>query len=46
MLMLAGTESGDAYTMPELTSMLEAAGFHDVTRHDLQGPQTVIVAAR
>jgi 2-polyprenyl-3-methyl-5-hydroxy-6-metoxy-1,4-benzoquinol methylase len=44
MLMLAGTESGDAYTMPELTSMLEAAGFHDVTRHDLQGPQTVIVA--
>jgi 2-polyprenyl-3-methyl-5-hydroxy-6-metoxy-1,4-benzoquinol methylase len=46
MLMLAGTESGDAYTMPELTSMLEAASFHDVTRHDLQGPQTVIVAAR
>ncbi len=46
MLMLAGTESGDAYTMPELTSMLEAAGFHGVTRHDLQGPETVIVATR
>ncbi len=46
MLMLAGTESGDAYTMPELTNMLEAAGFHGVTRHDLQGPETVIVATR
>ena len=44
MLMLAGTESGDAYTMPELTGMLAAAGFRDITRHDLQGPQTVIVA--
>ena len=44
--MLAETGSGDAYTMAELTSMREAAGFHDVTRHDLPGPQTVIVATR
>ena len=46
MLMLAGTGSGDAYTMAELTSMSEAAGFHAVTRHDLPGPETVIVATR
>jgi 2-polyprenyl-3-methyl-5-hydroxy-6-metoxy-1,4-benzoquinol methylase len=46
MLMLAGTESGDAYTMSELTGMLDAAGFHAVTRHDLQGPETVIIATR
>jgi 2-polyprenyl-3-methyl-5-hydroxy-6-metoxy-1,4-benzoquinol methylase len=46
MSMLAETGSGDAYTMAELTSMSEAAGFHGVTRHDLQGPQTVIVATR
>ena len=44
MLMLAGTASGDAFTMAELTSMTEAAGFHGVTRHDLPGPETVIVA--
>ena len=44
--MLAETGSGDAYTMAELTSMSEAAGFHDVTRHDLPGPETVVVATR
>jgi tRNA A58 N-methylase Trm61 len=44
--MLAGTPSGDAYTMAEVTSMSEAAGFHDVTRHDLRGPEVVIVATR
>ena len=38
--------SGDAYTMAELTSMSEAAGFHGVTRHDLPGPEDVIVATR
>jgi 2-polyprenyl-3-methyl-5-hydroxy-6-metoxy-1,4-benzoquinol methylase len=42
--MLAETAGGDAYTMAELTSMSEAAGFHGVTRHDLPGPQSVIVA--
>ncbi|MBK5297481.1 MAG: methyltransferase domain-containing protein [Vicinamibacteria bacterium] len=45
MSMLAETGSGDAYTMAELTSMSEAAGFHDVARHDLEGPETVIVAS-
>jgi hypothetical protein len=42
--MLAGTKGGDAYTMSELTAMLEDAGFSGVARHDLEGPQTVVVA--
>lgn len=42
--MLAETAGGDAYTMADLTGMLDAAGFHGVTRHDLPGPETVIVA--
>jgi 2-polyprenyl-3-methyl-5-hydroxy-6-metoxy-1,4-benzoquinol methylase len=46
LLMLAGTASGDAYTMAELAGMLEDAGFSGVTRHDLVGPQTVVVASR
>ena len=44
MSMLAGTATGDVYTMADLTSMSEAAGFHDVTRHDLPGPEAVVVA--
>jgi cyclopropane fatty-acyl-phospholipid synthase-like methyltransferase len=44
--MLAETGGGDAYTMADLTSMCEAAGFYDVTRHDLPGPEAVIVATR
>jgi SAM-dependent methyltransferase len=44
--MLAETAGGDAYTMADLTSMSEAAGFHKVTRHDLPGPEAVIVATR
>jgi len=44
--MLAGTRAGDAYTMPEIAAMLDDAGFRDVARHDLQGPQTVVVASR
>jgi precorrin-6B methylase 2 len=44
--MLAQTGGGDAYTMAELRSMCEAAGFHGVTRHDLPGPESVIVATR
>ena len=44
--MLAGTKAGDAYTMSEIAAMLGDAGFRDVARHDLQGPQTVIVATR
>lgn len=46
MLMLAGTASGDAYTMTELTGMLEASGFKGVSGHALLGPQTVVVATR
>lgn len=42
--MLAGTASGDAYTMSELSNMLESAGFHGVTRHDGLGVETLIVA--
>jgi len=42
--MLAGTKGGDAYTMAELTAMLKDAGFGGVTRHDLQGPETVVIA--
>ncbi len=41
--MLAGTKGGDAYTLAELTTMLHDAGFGGVTRHDLEGPQTVVV---
>jgi len=44
--MLAGTPSGDAYTLSELTKMLTDAGFTDVTAHPLHGPQTVLVATR
>jgi 2-polyprenyl-3-methyl-5-hydroxy-6-metoxy-1,4-benzoquinol methylase len=42
--MLAETAAGDAYTFAELRAMLEDAGFSDVVRHDLQGPQTLVVA--
>ena len=38
--------SGDAYTLAELTAMLEAAGFQDVRSHSLPTPQTVIVARK
>jgi 2-polyprenyl-3-methyl-5-hydroxy-6-metoxy-1,4-benzoquinol methylase/predicted transcriptional regulator len=46
MQMLAGTPAGDAYTFNQLTAMLEAAGFSDVTAHPLQGPETVVVGTR
>jgi len=44
MTMLAGTPSGDAYTLDELTSMLTAAGFRDVEAHPLPTTQTVVIA--
>jgi len=46
MQMLGGTPSGDAYTLPELTSMLKNAGFGSVSSHPLQGPQTLVVATK
>jgi 2-polyprenyl-3-methyl-5-hydroxy-6-metoxy-1,4-benzoquinol methylase len=42
--MLAGTPQGDAYTLAEHTSMLEAAGFSGVEVHQLPTPQQIIVA--
>jgi len=46
-IMLAGTEKGDAYTLPELRDMLERAGFKNVEKTDLQPtPQSLIVATR
>jgi SAM-dependent methyltransferase len=44
--MLAGTPEGDAYTLDELTGMLEAAGFSGVRAHGLPTPQTLVVAQR
>ena len=46
MTMLGSTPEGDAYTLPELTQMLEAAGFRGVAAHGLPTPQTVIVATK
>jgi 2-polyprenyl-3-methyl-5-hydroxy-6-metoxy-1,4-benzoquinol methylase len=46
MQMLGGTPSGDAYTLEELTSMLNAAGFGAVSDHPLAGPETLVVAAK
>lgn len=45
MTMLAGTPSGDAYTLGELQGMLSAAGFGRASAHPLPGPQTVVVAS-
>jgi ubiquinone/menaquinone biosynthesis C-methylase UbiE len=44
--MLAGTPEGDAYTLAEHTSMLEASGFGGVRTHSLPTPQTLILATR
>lgn len=45
MTMLAGTESGDAYTFAELSSILERAGFNDIQRKDLAPtPATLVMA--
>jgi 2-polyprenyl-3-methyl-5-hydroxy-6-metoxy-1,4-benzoquinol methylase len=44
--MLAGTPEGDAYTLDELTAMLDGAGFRDVRAHALPTPQTLIVARK
>ena len=45
-VMLANTPGGDAYTFPELSDMLAEAGFKNMAAHQLQGPQTVIVATK
>ncbi len=44
--MLAGTPSGDAYTLAELRQQLENAGFRNVAAHPLPAPQTVLLAEK
>ena len=44
--LLAGTPSGDAYTLKELTGMLEAAGYTGVRAQQLQTFQSVLVATK
>lgn len=46
MIMLTGTEFGDAYTYRQLTAMMENAGFRNIERHDPPSPQTVIVGTK
>jgi ubiquinone/menaquinone biosynthesis C-methylase UbiE len=47
LMMLAGTPSGDAYTSPQITSMLANSGFSSPTRHDLlPTPQTLVIAGK
>ena len=47
LIMLLGTQEGDAYTYRQLSAMLENAGFRGVERHEVQGsPQTIVVADR
>jgi len=46
MQMLGNTPSGDVYTLADLTSMLNAAGFPTVSGHPLQGAQTVVVGTK
>ena len=44
MTMLASTPAGDAYTLSELTSMYQEAGFKGVTGHPIpMSPQTVVL---
>jgi len=46
MNMLAGTTSGDAYTLKELTGMLEAAGYADSHAKELQTFQSILLARK
>ena len=42
--MLVGTESGDCYTEPEVTEMLSAAGFKDISRTEFETGLSRMVA--
>ena len=45
LMMLLGTDAGDAYTQPELERMLANSGFSGTTRHQLPGGiQSVLVS--
>jgi ubiquinone/menaquinone biosynthesis C-methylase UbiE len=47
MMMLATTAHGDAYTFKQIQTMLEAAGFHDVSQKSLAPmPQTLVLGVR
>ncbi len=46
LVMLAGTATGDAYTLPELQAMLTQGGFSTVTAHPTGGPETVVIATK
>jgi SAM-dependent methyltransferase len=47
LIMLLGTDEGDAYTYRQLSAMLENAGFRGVERHEAEGsPQTIVIAHR
>jgi 2-polyprenyl-3-methyl-5-hydroxy-6-metoxy-1,4-benzoquinol methylase len=42
--MLAGTPSGDAYTLAELEKQLGDAGFNKISSHALPTPETILLA--
>ena len=44
--MLVGTESGDCYTEPEVTEMLSAAGFKDISRTEFETGLSRMVACK
>jgi ubiquinone/menaquinone biosynthesis C-methylase UbiE len=44
--MLAGTPSGDAYTLSELRQQLQDAGFRNVSAHPLPTPETALLAEK
>jgi ubiquinone/menaquinone biosynthesis C-methylase UbiE len=44
--MLAGTPSGDAYTLAELQQQLGGAGFGAASAHGLPTPGTILVAQK
>lgn len=44
--MLVNTDEGDAFTLPEVRSWLEEAGFEDVRTIPTPGPSPLILAAR
>jgi hypothetical protein len=42
--MLTTTESGDAYTYAELSSMYQQAGFSDISEHPIpMSPHTIVL---
>jgi hypothetical protein len=44
--MLVGTESGDCYTEQEVTEMLSAAGFKDISRTEFETGLSRMVACK